>query len=111
MKSVHGHDITEHDGGMLSSTLEADYTLMPNVEFVEDMVKVLTENCDEYGGDYSRGNWLKGSVDVHLAHALNHVLESKKYYQRFDSDKAKESLTHAATRLWFVHSILTITEK
>lgn len=100
-QSVQGHTLTVNSCGGKSSKLDVDWTLLPSVYDLREVIKVLTENCDEHGGDYPRNNWRKLSVSTNFNHLIDHTLTS---LQLSDCDPAYsyEELTHACARLLFL---------
>jgi hypothetical protein len=102
IKSVHGHNISVNAQGGKSSKLDADWTLLPDSRDLREIVKVLTENCDEHGGDYPRGNWKKLSPLDNYNHAIDHIMTSLEFFNDEDHPDAYDELTHAACRILFI---------
>lgn len=98
--SVQGHDLSVNEQGGKQSKLNVDWTLLPSVYDFREVLKVLTENCAEYSGDYPRGNWEKIDLNSHLNHLVDHAMMGM-YFSEFDKDSAYEELTHAVCRALF----------
>lgn len=105
VRDVQGEPTVVYPNGGMSSHLDVDYSLMPNTQFLEDVVEVLTLGCDEHGGKYPRDNWRKLSTRDNMVHALRHCLTLHGMLMTKDhSDEAlMTELTHAVCRLWFLH--------
>jgi hypothetical protein len=98
--SVLGHELEVNESGGKSSKLNVDWTLLPSVYDLREILKVLTENCDEYGGDYPRNNWKKIDLESHLNHLVDHAMMGM-YFAKYDKDSAYDELTHAVCRALF----------
>lgn len=100
--SVRGHDLSVNKQGGKQSELNVDWTLLPSVYDIREVLKVLTSNCAEYGGDYPRDNWKKIDLESHLNHLVDHVMMGM-YFAKgsVDVDSAYEELTHAVCRALF----------
>lgn len=105
VKDVKGEATVEYSSGGMSSHLDVDYSLMPNTEFIEDVIEVLTLGCTEHGGKYPRDNWKKLPVMDNMTHALQHVLKlhGKLLVGNTNTEELMVELTHAVCRLWFLH--------
>lgn len=105
VRDVKGEATVEYASGGMSSKLEVDYSLMPNIEFIEDVIKVLTVGCTEHGGKYPRDNWKKLPLMDNMTHALQHCLKlhGKLLVGDADTEALMVELTHAVCRLWFIH--------
>lgn len=98
--SVLGHEIEVNENGGKQSKLNVDWTLLPSVYDLREVLKVLTSNCAEYGGDYPRDNWKKIDVEGHMNHLVDHAMMGM-YFSKFDKDSAYEELTHVVCRALF----------
>lgn len=107
ISQVGGEATVIYNNGGMSSKLDVDYSLMPNVQFVEDVVEVLTLGCAEHGGKYPRDNWKKLSTRDNMVHALQHCLTLHGMLMTSGTDEQlMTELTHAVCRLWFLHEQL-----
>ena len=98
--SVLGHEIEVNENGGKSSKLNADWTLLPSVYDLREVIKVFTENCDEYGGDYPRDNWKKLDLESQLNHLVDHAMMGM-HLAEYDKAGAYEEITHAVCRALF----------
>lgn len=93
--------VINNEGGMQSKT-SFDFTLLPSVQGLFDVIKVLTDNSDEYGGHYPRNNWRKLSDRDNFNHAMQHVLEAFDSYEHKEYLDTYEHINHAICRLMFL---------
>ena len=98
--SVFGHEVRVNAEGGKSSKISVDWTLFPSVYDLREVLKVLTENCDEYGGDYPRNNWKKLSLNDNFNHLVDHAMMGMSL-SAYDKESAYEELTHAVCRALF----------
>lgn len=104
VRDVQGEPTVVYPNGGMSSHLDVDYSLMPNIHFIEDVVEVLTLGCQEHGGKYPRDNWKKLSTRDNMVHALRHCLTLHGLLMTDGTDEQlMTELTHAVCRLWFLH--------
>lgn len=109
IKSVQGHDITVNENGGKSSKLNVDWTLLPSVYDLREVIKVLTSNCIEHGGDYPRDNWKKLDLEVNLNHLIDHAMMGLAF-SKYDKESAYDELTHAVCRALFALYQLRMTK-
>lgn len=89
--------VSHNEDGYMSAPLPVDYSLIPWVA-LEEIGKVLTENCNEYGGKYDRGNWKKcKDYRQQLNGLLSHVNRLMKL-QEPTQEEIEEHLTHIGCR-------------
>ena len=63
----------EHGNGYKSAPLPVRFSFLP-YDALYEVAKVLTENCDEYGGKYPKDNWRKcPDYTIMLDGMLSHV--------------------------------------
>lgn len=89
--------VTNEAGGK-QSRLDYDLTLIDPI-FLQELAKVMTENCAEYGGHYERDNWRKIEAHDHLRHLYNHVSLIQQTYEEVGTDEAYTHILHAACRV------------
>lgn len=112
VRDVKGEPTVIYRNGGMSSKLPVDYSLMPNVSFIEDVIQVLTEGCTEHGGKYPRDNWKRLSIRDNMVHALQHSLTLHGLLLTDGTDEqVMLELTHAVCRLWFLHEQLIQNQK
>lgn len=79
------------DGKPIQSKLSTRYDLIP-FEVLREIAKVLKDAADKYGDQ----NWQNISIDDHLNHAINHIVEFN-----LDEKPSEDHLIHAICRLMF----------
>lgn len=87
-----------NDAGGKQSRLDYDLTLIDPI-FLQELAKVMTENCKEYGGHYERDNWKKIDAHDHLMHLYNHVSLIMEAVNEVSLEEGYTHAIHAACRV------------
>lgn len=94
--------IPQNEVGYISSQPEVDYTLLP-WDALKEVARVFTENCNEYGGKYERGNW---ELCYDYRQQLNPLIShTQKLITCEYDDEEFQHMTHIAARVLMMISI------
>jgi hypothetical protein len=101
-EQAHDAETVTNEYGGQSSKTSFDFTLLPSIQGLFDVIKILTDNCKEYGGKYSRGNWKTVTENDNFNHLIQHVFEAYEAHSNADTSSTYEHVNHAICRLMFL---------